>query len=75
GDDSGFGVRRKAVCEQRHRPQGLPPARATASNDSACRGGARGGAGRRGSRPLAEWLPWARAVAACAGVAATTAAQ
>ncbi|RWV85574.1 hypothetical protein GW17_00052626 [Ensete ventricosum] len=48
---------RKAAYGQRHRPQGLPPARATASNGSACRGDARGGAGRRGCCPLAEWLP------------------
>ncbi|RZR83483.1 hypothetical protein BHM03_00010085 [Ensete ventricosum] len=34
-----------------------PPARATASSGSACRGGAHGGADRRGGRPLAEWLP------------------
>ncbi|RWV99997.1 hypothetical protein GW17_00037060, partial [Ensete ventricosum] len=31
--------------------------RAVANSSSACRGGARGGAGRRGGRPLAEWLP------------------
>ncbi|RRT37682.1 hypothetical protein B296_00054861, partial [Ensete ventricosum] len=46
----------KAACGQRHRPQGLSLARATTSSDSACRGDARGGAGRRGGCPLAEWL-------------------
>ncbi|RWW40962.1 hypothetical protein BHE74_00053591 [Ensete ventricosum] len=48
--DCGFGARRKASCGQRHRPQGLLPARVVAS--SAC-----GGASRMGGRPLAEWLP------------------
>ncbi|RWV85771.1 hypothetical protein GW17_00052413 [Ensete ventricosum] len=33
------------------------PARATASSDSACKGDAHGGVGRRGGRPLAKWLP------------------
>ncbi|RWW06402.1 hypothetical protein GW17_00030272 [Ensete ventricosum] len=55
--DYGFDARRKAACGQRHRPQGLPPARAAASNNSACRGDARGGVGRKGGHPLAEWLP------------------
>ncbi|RWW57544.1 hypothetical protein BHE74_00035660 [Ensete ventricosum] len=54
--DCGFGSRRRAACGQRHCPQGLSPTRATASNGSACMGGARGGVSRRGGRPLAEWL-------------------
>ncbi|RWW39685.1 hypothetical protein BHE74_00054956 [Ensete ventricosum] len=54
--DCGFGARRTAAYGQRHCPQGLPLARATASSGSACRGDARGGADRRGGRPLAEWL-------------------
>ncbi|RWV78613.1 hypothetical protein GW17_00060390 [Ensete ventricosum] len=56
--DCRFDARRKATCEQRSCPQGLPPARATASSGcgSTCKGGARGGASHRGGRPLAEWL-------------------
>ncbi|RZR92101.1 hypothetical protein BHM03_00020350 [Ensete ventricosum] len=50
--DCGFSARRKAAYGQRHRPQVLPPVRAAASSDTAC-----GGVGRRGGRPLAEWLP------------------
>ncbi|RWW45658.1 hypothetical protein BHE74_00048480 [Ensete ventricosum] len=55
--DCGFGTHRKVACGHRHRPQGLPPARAAANNGNACRGGARGGADCRGGRPLAKWLP------------------
>ncbi|RWV79209.1 hypothetical protein BHE74_00049006 [Ensete ventricosum] len=55
--DYGFDTCRKAAYGQRHRSQGLPPARAAASSDNACKGGPRGGADRRGGRPLAEWLP------------------
>ncbi|RRT50876.1 hypothetical protein B296_00038062 [Ensete ventricosum] len=60
---------RKGVAYgQRHRPQGLPPARVVAINDSTCRGGARGGAGRRGGRPLVERLPMGKcSFAACTG--------
>ncbi|RZS26350.1 hypothetical protein BHM03_00059676 [Ensete ventricosum] len=48
---------KEGSLRQRHHPQGLPPARAATSSGSACRGGARGCADRRGGRPLAEWLP------------------
>ncbi|RWW06709.1 hypothetical protein GW17_00029943 [Ensete ventricosum] len=54
--DYGFDARRKVAYGQRHRQQGLPPRRVAASSGSAYRGGACGGAGRSGGRPLAEWL-------------------
>ncbi|RWV76960.1 hypothetical protein GW17_00062281, partial [Ensete ventricosum] len=38
-------------------PQEGSRPRVAASSGSAYKGGARGGAGRRGGRPLAEWLP------------------
>ncbi|RWW72785.1 hypothetical protein BHE74_00019384 [Ensete ventricosum] len=50
------------------RPQGLLLARVVASSGSTCRGGARGGVGRRGGRPLAERLPVGKcSFAACTG--------
>ncbi|RWW48444.1 hypothetical protein BHE74_00045488 [Ensete ventricosum] len=54
--DYRFDARRKAACKQRHRSEGLPPARATASNSSACTSDAHGGADCRGGRLLVEWL-------------------
>ncbi|RWW35754.1 hypothetical protein BHE74_00059277 [Ensete ventricosum] len=62
---------RKAAYGQRHRPQGLSPARIAASMGSACRGSTCGGVARGSSTDRRGGCRRARAAAACAGAMTT----